>query len=101
MAVRLNQFIAHATGLSRRAADVVIAGGRVRVNGVSARIGQTVTPEDQVTLDGQPIRRPEALHIVLNKPVGYACSRRRQGATPTIYELLPKKYHGLKTVGRL
>ena len=37
----------------------------------------------------------------MNKPVGYVCSRRAQGGTPTLYELLPKEYHKLKTVGRL
>lgn len=37
----------------------------------------------------------------MNKPVGYVCSRKRQGENPTIYELLPEKYQKLKTVGRL
>ena len=37
----------------------------------------------------------------MNKPVGYVCSRRAQGDTPTLYELLPKNYQKLKTVGRL
>ncbi len=37
----------------------------------------------------------------MNKPVGYVCSRKQQGNVPTIYSLLPKKYQGLKTVGRL
>ena len=38
---------------------------------------------------------------MFNKPVGYVSSRRKQGETPTLYELLPEKYRELKTVGRL
>ncbi|MBQ2637592.1 rRNA pseudouridine synthase, partial [Candidatus Saccharibacteria bacterium] len=41
------------------------------------------------------------LYLAFNKPIGYVCSRRAQGSAPTLYELLPKKYHHLKTVGRL
>ena len=33
--------------------------------------------------------------------MGYVCSRRAQGDSPTIYELLPTEYRKLKTVGRL
>ena len=39
--------------------------------------------------------------MALNKPAGYVCSRKRQGDTPTMYELLPEKYQALKSVGRL
>ena len=38
---------------------------------------------------------------MLNKPVGYLCSRKSQGGDPTIYQLLPPIYHLLKPVGRL
>ncbi len=41
------------------------------------------------------------VYLGINKPVGYVCSRRRQGDTPTVFELLPEKYRNLKTVGRL
>lgn len=41
------------------------------------------------------------IYLGMNKPVGYVCSRRRQGEVPTIFELLPQKYQNLKTVGRL
>lgn len=37
----------------------------------------------------------------MNKPKGYVCSRRAQGDAPTLYDLLPKDYSKLKTVGRL
>lgn len=43
----------------------------------------------------------DRLCYLLNKPVGYVCSRRRQGKFPTVYELLPPHLQNLKAVGRL
>ena len=37
--MRINKFIAQATGLSRRAADSAIAESRVRINGELAELG--------------------------------------------------------------
>ena len=71
ISVRLNKFIASSTGMSRRAADQVIADGRITVNGTVAAQGQTVTSSDDVRLDGTPISAPQATTtILLNKPVG-------------------------------
>jgi len=99
--MRLNKYIAQATGLSRRAADNAITQGRVGINGVVAAMGQGVTEHDQVTLDKAPITPPvNSLTIALNKPVGFVCSRDGQGSQ-TIYDLLPSNMHHLKPVGRL
>ena len=46
------------------------------------------------------LTRVTTITIMLNKPVGYVCSREGQGSK-TIYELLPEKYHTLKPIGRL
>ena len=40
-------------------------------------------------------------YLLFHKPIGYVCSRRQQGDTPTIYSLLPETLHHLKPVGRL
>ncbi len=98
--MRLNKFIALATGHSRRSADVLITAGKVHVNGVAATLGQTITDQDSVTLNGKPLRRAGIEFIALHKPVGYVCSRARQG-NPTIYDLLPATYQHLKPIGRL
>lgn len=99
---RLNKFIAHSAGLSRREADEAIAAGRVQVNDAIALLGTQVKPTDVVVLDGTKITaQRQYTYLLLNKPIGYVCSRRAQGDTSTIYSLLPDKYHALKTVGRL
>lgn len=99
--MRINKYIAGASGISRRAADTIIEQSRVLVNGAAPETGQQVTDEDEVSVDGQPITSPtHSTTIMLNKPVGYICSRNGQG-NPTIYELLPVNLHELKPVGRL
>lgn len=99
--MRINKYIALATGQSRRAADAALRDGRVALNGRPAQPGDKVVESDTVTLDGQTLRitLPQLL-IALNKPVGYVCSRDGQGSK-TVYELIPPLYHHLKPVGRL
>ena len=102
--MRLNKFIAHATGISRREADELIRTGNVVVNGKAPDLGCDVNPDDDtVTVNNQLVKLPtEHTTIMLNKPVGYVCSRNAQAkGVKTIYELLPDQYKTLKTVGRL
>lgn len=100
--LRLNKFLAERLGVSRRQADDMIASGKVSVSGKTAVLGERIDKSDKVCYNGNIIPfEVSFLYLALNKPVGYVCSRKRQGETPTIYELLPKKYQSLKTVGRL
>ena len=100
--VRLNKFLAERLGLSRRQADDAIAAGRVLVNEKTAVLGARIDKNDKVCYNGKIVPISVGyVYLGLNKPVGYVWSRRRQGEFPTIYEILPKKYQDLKTVGRL
>lgn len=99
--MRLNKYLAASTGMSRRKADTAIRDGRVTINDLPASLGKDIEPGDIVKLDGQltgPISTK--LTIMLNKPVGYICSRDAQGGK-SVYELLPENLHHLKPVGRL
>ncbi len=99
---RVNKIIAHAIGLSRREVDTAISAGRVTINGVKAVMGSRVRPGDTVLYDGKAItERSDYTYLMLNKPAGYVCSRKRQGDVPTIYELLEPEQTKLKAVGRL
>lgn len=99
--MRLNKFVAEATGLSRRQADDAISEGRVSIGGKTAILGQRVERSDKVSLDGKPVTSQDYVYVLLNKPIGYVCSRKQQDDKPTIYSLLPEEYQGLKTAGRL
>lgn len=99
--MRINKYVALATGLSRREADRAVAEGRVFLNGARAAIGVVADESAKVTLDGQALILPVTTEtILLHKPVGYVCSRNGQGSK-TIYDLLPPALHHLKPVGRL
>jgi 23S rRNA pseudouridine2605 synthase len=101
--VRLQKFLADAGVASRRAAEQIILDGRVRVNGQIVRLlGTKVDPvRDEVILDGKIIHARRKLYIALNKPVGCVCSHRDELGRPTIYELLPKEWQIVHSVGRL
>ncbi len=99
---RLNKLLAINLGLSRRQADDLIAAGQVAINNQPAQLGQRVTASDEIKVKGQVIGpEPAKQLIMLNKPVGYTCSRRSQKGDQTIYNLLPKNLAHLKSVGRL
>ena len=102
--IRLNKYLAHTLGMSRREADTHIEQGRVKVNGNVATLGNVIqVNRDRITIDGKIVANEskQYTYLLMNKPVGYICSRRQQGDTPTIYSLLPEKYHDLKVAGRL
>ena len=99
---RLNKFLAERLGVSRREADELIKSGKVTINGDKAIIGNKIDNKSKICFNNKLIPFDnEYLYVAFNKPVGYVCSRHAQGKAPTIYEILPKKYHKLKTVGRL
>lgn len=99
---RLNKHIARILGISRREADDLISHGQVTVDGKTAHLGQQSEKNASIVVGGQAIANDAtAQYIALNKPVGYVCSRKQQGDSPTIYSLLPPEHQQLKTVGRL
>ena len=99
--IRLNKYLATNLGVSRREADDLIAAGKVHINDSVAELGARIHADDTITVDGKQVAHKDFIYIMLNKPVDYVCSRKRQGDTPTMYELLPAELQELKSVGRL
>ena len=102
--MRLNKFIAQRTQYSRRKADELIEQGRVTVNGdVCKEMGVQVDPEnDVVTVNRKKlISKTTFTYIMFHKPEGYTTTKADPHAAHTIYDLLPKHFHGLHPVGRL
>ncbi len=73
---RINKYLSEVGYCSRRAADKLIAAGRVTLNGVVPEIGVKIGPGDRVCVDGRPVRPPEEARVYLayNKPVGVVCT---------------------------
>ena len=70
--LRLNRYIAKGGVCSRRDADVLIAAGRVKVNGeVVQQVGVKVKRTDRVEVDDQVITPERKVCLVLNKPKDY------------------------------
>jgi len=101
--VRLQKFLAEAGVASRRASEAVIRAGRVAVNGNTVtELGAKVDPaQDKVAVDGKPARARRKLYLALHKPKGLVCSKNDEFDRPTIYDLLPKEWRHLHSVGRL
>jgi 23S rRNA pseudouridine2605 synthase len=102
MQERLQKLLAQAGYGSRRACEVFIIEGRVRVNGRVAVLGQKADPSvEKVTLDGKPISKREALtYIALYKPRNVLSAVEGQDNRRTVRDLIPVEGH-LFPVGRL
>jgi pseudouridine synthase len=101
--VRLQKFLADAGVASRRAAEQFILDGRIAVNGkIIRQLGTKVDPvHDGVTVDSKPVRVRRKIYVALHKPAGCVCSHADELGRPTIYDLLPKEWQIVHSVGRL
>src|SRR5437879_5829494 len=99
---RLNKFLAHAGVGSRRHCEELIVAGRVRVDGQTIRIlGTKVEPDQQVCVDGQPLRAEKPVYWLVHKPRGYLCTNHDPAGRPRAIDLVPHVDQRVYTVGRL
>ncbi len=104
--VRLHKFLAGEGFCSRREAERWIGDGEIKVNGVTAKIGQKIVPgKDNITVRGIPVKQKQAapLTFMVNKPAGLVCSNKDPHHNQTVFDLLPARYrqHRLFCAGRL
>ncbi|HEX6271546.1 MAG TPA: pseudouridine synthase, partial [Polyangiaceae bacterium] len=101
--IRLQKVLARAGVASRRAAERLIAAGRVRVDGRVAReLGVRVDPRNsRVEVDGKRIVAEPLVYLVLNKPRGVVCTLNDPEGRPTVAELLKGAGARVLPVGRL
>ncbi len=100
--MRLQAFLARAGAApSRRKAEAPILAGRVTVNGLRATLGQAVTEEDEIELDGQTVHLPDTIvNLALHKPAGYLTTMKDDRGRKTVASLMPE-VPGLVPAGRL
>jgi 23S rRNA pseudouridine2605 synthase len=102
--VRLHKFIANSGFTSRRRAELLIQAGRVAINGrVVTSLGCRVKPGDAISVNGEELRLPEPLTILLNKPAGIITSTHDTHERLTVMDILPRSLHlkGVVPAGRL
>ena len=99
--MRLAKYLAHAGVASRRAAEGLIAAGRVTVGGELVRDpARDVDETSEVAVDGAIVRpEPHEVHA-LNKPAGVVSTAHDTHGRPTVVELV-RSPRRLYPVGRL
>jgi len=99
--VRLAKYLAHSGVASRRAAEQLVADGRVTVaREVVTDPARDVDESSDVRFDGEPVG-PEAREVyALNKPAGVVSTARDTHGRPTVTSLVPSPRR-LYPVGRL
>ena len=102
---KLQKVIAASGRGSRRQIENWIADGRVSVNGRVAHLGQRVSAQDEIVVDGAIVETATASEpqvLMLNKAAGLVCSRRDPEGRGTIFDQLPRLQDSRwVTVGRL
>jgi len=102
MSEKLQKHIARCGYTSRRKAEDLIAEGRVHINTQIAHIGDRITAEDTVYIDGTPLSLPQTYtYLKIHKPVAYVCTHSSFKNENSILDLLPQQYHHLSFAGRL
>lgn len=103
MEERIQKILSSRGLASRRAAEEWIRQGRVRVNGIAARLGDSADPDkDVIEVDGAPLpETPEHVYILLNKPRGFVTTAADPQGRRTVLELVADCGARVYPVGRL
>ena len=101
--VRIQKYLSNSGIISRRAAEKYILEARITINGLPAKIGDTVDPSaDIVKIDGKAVEsQNEYIYIALNKPVGYVTTMSDDKDRRDISALLKNINTRIYPVGRL
>lgn len=93
MSEKLQKVLARAGLASRRVIEQWISDRRVQVNGKPATLGDRVTEQDQIAVDGKPVVLKAAAAkcrvIAFYKPKGMVCTRSDPEKRPTVFDDLP------------
>lgn len=101
--IRLQKYLAECGVASRRKSEELIAAGKVKVNGVTALIGDNVSPKhDKVTVSGKKVVSVKKnVYIMLNKPRGFITTMNDEHDRKCVAELVKDINTRVYPVGRL
>lgn len=101
--IKLQKYISDCGVMSRRAAEKAISDGKIRVNGVVARLGDRILPgKDTIECFGAPVLPAcDKITVALNKPRGYVTTMSDEKGRKTVADLLASAGTRLYPAGRL
>lgn len=101
--IRLQKYLAECGVASRRKSEELIAAGKVKVNGVTAVIGDKVNSKhDKVTVSGKKVVSVKKnVYIMLNKPRGFITTMNDEHDRKCVAELVKDINTRVYPVGRL
>ena len=104
MKERLQKILSAAGICSRRAAETYIKEGRVKINGITANLGDSADLEqDEIVVNGRTIGKKarRMVYIMLNKPRGYVTTLSDEADRKTVADLIQDVPERVYPVGRL
>ena len=106
MEERIQKILSSEGIVSRRQAENLIREGRIKVNGLEAILGMSISRHDLIEIDGKKIEISEgkkALRVLMyNKKIGEISTTKDSLDRPSVFQSLPKIINGKWiSVGRL
>jgi len=94
MTEKIQKILAHAGLGSRRQIENLLQSGRILINGRLARLGERMTYQDKIAIDGREIKlikshQQNSRVLLYYKPEGQMCTRDDPEGRPTVFEYLP------------
>ena len=87
--IRINKFISNSGVCSRRKADELIMGGKVKVNGeLFKKLGAKIKLSDKVTVRNKEIIHEKKIYLLLNKPKNYITTNEDTHGRKIVFDLI-------------
>ena len=101
--IRIAKFIAHAGYCSRRDAEKLIEEKKIKINNkLCLHPSKTVDINDKITIGKKVIKIQETVKLWrMYKPIKYICSTKDDRGRKKIFDLVPKDYPRIISIGRL
>ena len=102
--IRLQKYFTDLGIMSRRASERVIEAGNVKINGITAQLGDKVDPENDTVVYNGKVIKPDGekkRYIIINKPLGYVTTTSDEKGRDTVLSLLEGLDTRVYPVGRL
>ncbi len=101
--IRLQKYLSECGVASRRKSEQLIEEGRVKVNGIPAKIGDKIDPKrDSVAVNGRKVIREKTLcYLMLHKPRGFITTMSDEMERKCVAELVQDYEKRVYPIGRL